>query len=83
MAGNDSDQVMVKAKRPFEGDEGFKDDRSEPFSVSRRRRAELKANDLVEDYDETSAKQAPAPDNKMAKEPANKVKLDGGKAEKA
>lgn len=89
MAGNDSDQIMVKAKRPFEGAEGYKDDRSEPFGVSRLRLAELKANDLVEEdapavttLAENAAKQAPEPDNKMAPAPVNKVRPESPRASK-
>lgn len=78
----ETDQVLVKAKRPFEGDEGFKDENSAPFSVSRRRFAELKANGLVEET-KAEAKQAPAPANKMAQTPVNKVRPEAGKGEKA
>lgn len=84
MAGNEADRVMVKAKRPFEGMEGFKDERSPSFGVSRHRLAELKANDLVEEDEGSSElKQAPEPANKMAPTLANKARSDAGKAEKA
>lgn len=63
-------EVTVKAIRPFEGDEGFKNSESEPFTVSRQRFADLKANGLVE---EVSEKAAPAPQNKMEAAPANKA----------
>ncbi|WP_156295407.1 hypothetical protein [Methylobacterium aquaticum] len=73
--GSDSDHVLVKATRPFVGDEGFKDERSEPFKVHRRRLAELKANGLAEEHvEEPAAKSAPPPENKMAPAPANKAK---------
>jgi hypothetical protein len=63
-------EVTVKAIRPFEGDEGFKNSESEPFTVSRQRFADLKANGLVE---EVSEKAAPAPQNKMEAAPTNKA----------
>jgi hypothetical protein len=63
-------EVTVKAIRPFEGDEGFKNSESEPFTVSRQRFADLKANGLVE---EVSAKAAPEPENKMQPAAANKA----------
>lgn len=44
--------VLVRAIRSFEGIEGDKGPRSEPFRVSRQRYADLKANDLVELVDE-------------------------------
>lgn len=70
----DADHVTVKAVRPFDGVEGYKDERSQPFSVHSRRAAELKANGLVEECaPEPAIKAAPVPDNKMAAEPANKV----------
>ncbi|KQO86046.1 hypothetical protein ASF33_05205 [Methylobacterium sp. Leaf92] len=70
----DADHVTVKAVRPFDGAEGYKDEASQPFSVHSRRAAELKANGLVEEYaPEPAVKAAPAPENKMAVEPANKV----------
>ncbi len=74
--GSDSDHVLVKAKRPFVGDEGFKDERSEPFRVHRRRLAELAANGLAEEHVEEApvAKSAPLPANKMAPAPANKAR---------
>lgn len=40
-------QILVKALRPFEGEEGFKSSGSEPFHVTRQRFAELNANGLV------------------------------------
>lgn len=80
MADNESDRVMVKAKRPFDGAEGYKDETSAPFEVSRRRMAELKANGLVEEHEEKpAAKRAPEPENKMASAPANKAKSDAGR----
>ncbi|GAA0262666.1 hypothetical protein LNAOJCKE_5189 [Methylorubrum aminovorans] len=70
----DADHVTVKAVRPFDGAEGYKDEASQPFSVHSRRAAELKANGLVEECTpEAAIKAAPAPENKMAVEPANKV----------
>ncbi|ACK82463.1 hypothetical protein [Methylorubrum extorquens] len=70
----DADHVTVKAVRPFDGAEGYKDEASQPFSVHSRRAAELKANGLVEECAPPPAvKAAPAPDNKMAAEQANKV----------
>jgi hypothetical protein len=70
----DADHVTVKAVRPFDGAEGYKDEASQPFSVHSRRAAELKANGLVEEYaPKPAVKAAPAPENKMAVEPANKV----------
>lgn len=72
---SESDHVLVKAKRPFEGDEGYKDEHSEPFRVHRRRLAELKANDLAHEHiEEPVAKSAPPPANKMAPAPANKAR---------
>jgi len=67
---SEENKVTVKAIRPFEGDEGFKNSESEPFAVSRQRFADLKANGLVEEF---SAKAAPAPENKMHNPPANKA----------
>lgn len=67
-----TDQVEVKALRPFEGVEGYKDETSASFTVERRRAAELAANGLVKEV-EAAAKAAPAPENKMAAEPENKV----------
>lgn len=70
----DADHVTVKALKPFDGAEGYKDEASLPFSVHSRRAAELKANGLVRECaPPPAAKAAPAPDNKMAVEPANKV----------
>ncbi|CAO4179459.1 hypothetical protein CLBKND_03417 [Methylorubrum aminovorans] len=69
-----TDHVTVKAVRPFDGAEGYKDEASTPFSVHSRRAAELKANGLVEECaPEPAVKAAPASENKMAAEPANKV----------
>jgi hypothetical protein len=48
----DANTVLVQAIRSFEGVEGDKGPRSEPFRVSRQRYADLKANDLVELVDE-------------------------------
>lgn len=48
----DANTVLVQAIRSFEGIEGDKGPRSEPFRVSRQRYADLKANDLVELVDE-------------------------------
>ena len=75
MAKNEdgADHVLVRAVRPFEGAEGHKDESSQPFRVHRRRAAELKANGLIEHHDESEAKAAPVPQNKMAAEPANKA----------
>lgn len=67
-----ADHVTVRAVRPFEGVEGPKDEASAPFRVHTRRAAELKANGLVEEVGPV-AKAAPAPENKMAAEPANKA----------
>lgn len=76
-SNNTNDQVLVKAKRPFDGIEGFKDEASEPFKVSRFRLAEMLANDLViEIAAPPEAKVAPAPENKMAISPANKSRID-------
>lgn len=44
----DANTVMVQAIASFAGIEGDKGPTSEPFSVSRQRYAELKANSLVE-----------------------------------
>lgn len=44
----DGGTVMVKPVRTFMGDEGMKSPGSDPFSVSRSRAAELRANGLVE-----------------------------------
>lgn len=82
-SGNESDHVLVKAKRPFDGDEGFKCPNSKPFKVRRRRFAELKANDLVEAHDEPAEKQAPAPENKMAEAPANKARTEPARSQKS
>lgn len=67
-----TDQVEVKALRPFEGVEGYKDETSMPFTVERRRAAELAANGLVKEV-EPAVKAAPTPANKMAAEPENKA----------
>jgi hypothetical protein len=67
---NSMNEVTVKAIRPFEGDEGFKNSDSKPFTVTRQRFADLKANGLVE---EVSEKSAPAPENKMETATANKA----------
>ena len=69
--------VQVQAIRTFEGDEGFKTPDSAPFSVSRQRFADLKANGLVAEVGakmaaEPENKQAPAPQNKAAGKPLNK-----------
>lgn len=48
----DANTVLVQAIRSFEGIEGDKGPRSEPFRVSRQRYADLKANDLVKLVDE-------------------------------
>lgn len=70
----DADHVTIRALKPFDGVEGYKDEASVPFSVHSRRAAELKANGLVEECaPEPAIKAAPAPDNKMAVEPVNKV----------
>ncbi|MCD7109714.1 hypothetical protein LRX75_11765 [Rhizobium sp. DKSPLA3] len=45
---DDANKFLVKAVRSFEGVEGDKGPASEPFSVSRQRYADLKANGLVE-----------------------------------
>jgi hypothetical protein len=45
---DDANAVTVKAVRSFEGIEGDKGPASAPFSVSRQRYADLKANGLVE-----------------------------------
>lgn len=70
-------EVKVKAVRTFEGDEGFKTPGSAPFTVTRQRAADLKANGLVEEVGEKMStedenKQAAAPQNKAAAKPANK-----------
>ncbi|WP_411033835.1 hypothetical protein [Shinella sp. BYT-45] len=65
-----TDKVEVKALRPFEGEEGYKDARSKPFTVSRNRFAELKANGLVEETGGT--KKADPSENKKAPEASNK-----------
>lgn len=74
---NEENKVTVKAIRPFEGEEGFKNSDSAPFSVTRHRAADLKANHLVEEVGEKAAakhedKSAPTPANKAAAKPANK-----------
>ena len=63
-------EVMVKAIKSFEGDEGYKNSESKPFAVTSQRFADLKANGLVEEVKE---KAAPAPQNKMESAPANKA----------
>ena len=70
-----TDPVEVKALRPFEGIEGYKDETSMPFTVERRRAAELAANGLVREVG-GATKAAAAPENKMAAEPENKVASD-------
>lgn len=74
---SEDNKVMVKAIRPFEGEEGFKNSESEAFPVSRQRAADLKANGLVEEVGAKAAKHdeksAEAPDNKAAPAPANKA----------
>ncbi len=75
----DDSDVSVRAVRPFEGAEGYKDETSEPFTVSARRFNDLKANGLVERADgEPDEKQAAEPDNKKAPEPANKAGSPAG-----
>lgn len=69
-----ADHVTVRALKPFDGTEGYKDEASLPFSVHSRRAAELKANGLVEECaPEPAVKAAPSPENKMAGDPANKL----------
>ena len=46
-----TDQVTVKAIRSFQGVEGFKNPKSEPFTVSKLRAADLFAGGLVEYVD--------------------------------
>ncbi len=48
----DASTVLVQAIRSFEGIEGDKGPRSEPFRVSHQRYVDLKANDLVKLVDE-------------------------------
>ncbi len=48
----DANTVLVQAIRSFEGSEGDKGPRSEPFRVSHQRYVDLKANDLVKLVDE-------------------------------
>lgn len=48
----DANTVLVQAIRSFEGIEGDKGPRSEPFRVSHQRYVDLKANDLVKLVDE-------------------------------
>ena len=62
--------VMAKAVRTFDGEEGFKNPQSKPFPVSRQRFADLKANGLVElvDVDPEPAD----PEQKAALKPLNK-----------
>lgn len=70
---SNENEVTVKAVRTFEGDEGFKSPGSEPFTVSRQRFADLKANGLVEEAAaEPEHKAAPKPQNKAAPKPDNK-----------
>lgn len=70
---NNENQVMVKAVRTFEGEEGFMTPQSAPFAVTRQRFADLKANGLVEEVAAPSEeKAAPAPANKMAGAAKNK-----------
>lgn len=66
---SDANIVMVKALRPFEGEEGFKSPESEPFEVSRQRFADLKANGLVaEATGEAEQKPAAKASNKAARQ---------------
>lgn len=72
---SNENQVEVQAIRSFEGDEGYKSPESKPFTVSRQRFADLKANGLVEEVGAEPApegKQAPEPKNKAAVKPDNK-----------
>lgn len=78
-----TEKVLIKALRPFEGEEGYKDENSEPFEVNSRRYSELKANGLAakadgedDDTDDGGQKQAEEPANKKAAEPANKAAVD-------
>lgn len=66
-------EILAKALRTFHGEEGHKDPYSEPFPVSRQRFADLKANGLVEEVAPAAEKAAPAPENKMMPESANKA----------
>jgi len=74
-----ADEVVVKAVKTFEGEEGFKTPESDAFPVSRLRFADLKANGLVvavgDDAETPGAddlKKAAKPDNKQAPAPRNK-----------
>ena len=74
---SNENEVQVRAIRTFEGDEGFMTPDSKPFSVSRQRAADLKANGLVEEVGAKQAvehenKQAATHQNKAAAKPANK-----------
>lgn len=64
-------EVQVQAIRTFDGEEGYKTPDSEPFTVSRQRAADLKANGLVEEV--AGSKAAPEHENKMAGKAENKV----------
>jgi len=65
--------ILVRPIRTFHGEEGFKTPSSEPFSVSRQRLAELKANALVVEAVPVE-KAMPAPSNKATQPPKSKNK---------
>jgi hypothetical protein len=65
---SNENNVMAKAVRTFDGEEGFKSPASEPFPVSRQRFADLKANGLVVEANaEAEQKPAAKPSNKAAR----------------
>lgn len=68
---SNENEVQVQAIRSFEGEEGFKSPESDPFTVSRQRAADLKANGLVEEV--AGGKAAPEHENKMAGKADNKA----------
>lgn len=69
----EDNEILVKAVKTFHGDEGFKTPDSEPFSVSRQRLADLKANELVVEAGADEKAASPA-SNKAAQTPRNKGK---------
>ena len=66
-----SDKIKVQAIRFFSGEEGPVGPNTDPFFVTKARFAELKANDLVEEF--KGAKPAePTPDEEPLEEQASR-----------
>ena len=79
MASNtDPNKVLVQPVRTYAGEDGFKHPSSAPYVVTRGRAAELKANGLVRNADDSAAtsgqKRAPEVENRKAPDPQNKAR---------